>query len=105
MPVRLITSSAAKGFAMIDAAAKCVPVQPSSSMQQCIDTYGIEGEGEWVNNTISPHAQFWSCGMVSRRPDVPAHDHDPGELARCHALANEAAGVIGSDWPLLRSGS
>src|SRR5262249_49606616 len=90
---------------MSDATAKCVLVQPSSSMQQCIDTYGIAGEGEWVNNSISSQAQFWSCGMVSRQGAPAKHDHDPSELARCQALANEAAGVIGSVWPLLRSGS
>ena len=74
-------------------------------MQQCLDTYGIEGEGEWVNNSVSSLAQFWSCGMVSRKPAVPPHDHDPKEPARCHALAKEAAAVIGPVWPMFRSGS
>jgi hypothetical protein len=90
---------------MFDPTAKCVHVAPSSSMQQCIDTYGIKGRGEWVNNSISRNAQFWSCGMISRRPSTPKHDHDPEELAHCHRLANEAANVIGAWWPLLRSSS
>lgn len=90
---------------MVVSAAKCVLVQPSSSMRQCIESYGIEGEGEWVNNSVSSLAQFWSCGMVSRNPHVPTHDHDPNELARCRVLAKEATEVIGPVWPLLRSGS
>ncbi|WP_171471318.1 hypothetical protein [Frigoriglobus tundricola] len=90
---------------MFDPKAKCAPVEPSSSMQQCIDAYGVEGQGEWVNNTLSQQAQFWSCGMISRRPSVPTHDHDPRELARCHTLANEAARVMGSVWCMFRSGS
>jgi hypothetical protein len=88
---------------MADSGSGCVPVQPTSSMQQCIDTYGIEGEGEFVNNSVSTLAQFWSCGMVSRKPNVPTHDHDPDELARCRALATDAAAVIGPVWPLVRS--
>ena len=44
----------------------CRVVQPTSSMQQCMDTYGIEGDGEWVNNSISRDAQFWSCGSIAR---------------------------------------
>lgn len=90
---------------MFDPKAKCVHVEPSSSMQQCIDTYGIEGEGEWVNNTISRNAQFWSCGMVSRKPSSPKHNHDREELARCHSLANEVAHIMGSVWCMFRSGS
>jgi hypothetical protein len=74
-------------------------------MQQCIDTYGIEGEGEWVNNTLSPEAQFWSCGMVSRKGSTPQHDHDSEELARCHALANEAVRIMGPSWSMTRSGN
>lgn len=83
---------------------KCVRIQPTSSMQQCIDTYGINGEGEWVNNSVSSLAQFWSCGMVSRKTEALAHDHDPKEVARCHNLAKKAAAVIGPVWPLFRSG-
>jgi hypothetical protein len=90
---------------MFDSAAKCVLVQPSSSMQQCIETYGIDGDGEWVNNTISSQAQFWSCGMVSQRTASPNHNHDQRDLSRCRALAIEAASLIGKVWPLLRSGS
>lgn len=88
---------------MFDPTAKCVLVPPSSSMRQCIDTYGIEGEGEWVNNTISRNAQFWSCGMMSRGPFVPMHDHDLNELAHCHKLANEAAAFMDQPLILLRS--
>ncbi len=90
---------------MFDPKAKCVHVEPSSSMQQCIDTYGIEGEGEWVNNTISQNAQFWSCGMVSRNRSSLKHNHDLEELARCHSLANEVAHIMGSVWCMFRSGS
>lgn len=88
---------------MFDPSKKCVIVEPSSSMQQCIDTYGIEGEGEFVNNSISLEAQFWTCGMISRKGRIPKHDHDPKELARCHALANEAAALMGPFWNWLRS--
>ena len=90
---------------MFDHKAKCVLVEPTPSMQQCMDDYGIEGEGEWVNNTISQEAKFWSCGMVARESSPLKHDHDPMELARCHSLANEAAALMGEVWQMLRSGS
>src|SRR5690348_3789452 len=90
---------------MADPTGECVPVPPTSSMQQCIDTYGIEGTGAWVNNSVSSLAQFWSCGMVSRNPTAPPHDHDPKELARCRTLGKEAAAVLGSAWPMFRSGA
>lgn len=89
----------------VSAQPKCALVEPSSSMQQCIDCYGIEGAGEWINNSISTEAQFWSCGMISRKAASPKHEHDPEELARCRLLAYEAASILGDVWPWFRSGS
>ena len=90
---------------MTTLAKSCVLVEPSSSMQQCMDAYGIEGEGPWVNNSISQYAQFWSCGMVSSPQSATVHDHDPVELKACRTLALAAKKVMGSTWALLRSGS
>lgn len=84
--------------------AQCVLVEPSSSMQQCMGTYGTEGEGEWVNNSISRGARFWSCGAVTRRQAVTLkHDHDVQELARCRSLAKMAADSMGMYLEMLRS--
>jgi hypothetical protein len=83
----------------------CVRIQPTSSMQECMDTYGIEGSGEWLNNSISRDAEFWSCGMIARKGVTPAHDHDGTELKLCQTLAAEAARVMGKVWACQRSGA
>ena len=83
----------------------CVLVEPSSSIRQCMDTYGIEGEGPWVNNSISRDALFWSCGMISTGGQTTEHKHDPVEVKRCRSLASAASRTMGALWAMLRSGS
>lgn len=92
---------------MASSGVPCNSVEATPSMEQCMNTYGVNEDqpGDWVFNSVSRSARFWSCGAATNGPDTPAHDHDPQELARCRTLATEAAAVMGDTWRLLRSGS
>ena len=56
---------------------------------ECMETYGVDGNGEWSHNDISTRTVRYTCGNMAREGEAIPHDHDPAELERCRALAAE----------------
>lgn len=76
-------------------AAGCVPdTAMLAPLLEAMETYAVEGDGEWPHNDLSTKTERYTCGNIAREGETIPHDHDAAEVERCRALAAEAERLL-----------